>query len=195
VTRARLLEAAAAVFSERGFEAASLDEVATEAGLTKGAIYSSFSSKEDLFFEVLEARTQQRLAGARLVVGDGGPAAAGHALGERLAAFTADDPMWHLAFLEFWAASVRGPRENGEELRERRREFRDEIADELVRAGVDEHADQLAVLILALSNGLAVERAIDAESADGVFAFALERLVSARPASESLGLAAPLAQA
>jgi hypothetical protein len=89
--------------------------------------------------------------------------------------------MWHLAFLEFWAASIRGQRENAEELRERRREFRDEIAGELVRAGVDEHADQLAVLILALSNGLAVERAIDAESADGVFAFALERLVQRAP--------------
>lgn len=108
---------------------------------------------------------------------ESGPAA-GHALGERLAAFTADDPNWHLAFLEFWAASVRGERANALELRERRREFRDAIAGELVRAGVDDHADQLAVLILALSNGLAVERAIDPECTDGVFAFALERLVS-----------------
>lgn len=165
------------MFSERGFVAASLDEVATEAGLTKGAIYSSFSSKEQLFFEVLEARTHERLAGARLVVSDSGPAA-GHALGERLAAFTADDPNWHLAFLEFWAASVRGERANALELRERRREFRDAIAGELVLAGVDDHAEQLAVLILALSNGLAVERAIDPDSTDGLFAFALQRLVS-----------------
>jgi len=177
VTRARLLEAAAAVFSERGFEAASLDEVATEAGLTKGAIYSSFSSKEQLFFEVIEARWHERLAAARLVETDSGPAA-GHALGERLAAFTADDPNWHLAFLEFWAASVRGERAYVQELRERRRDFRDVIEAELVRAGVDDHAEQLAVLILALSNGLAVERAIDPDCTDGVFAFALERLVA-----------------
>ena len=164
------------MFSQRGFEAASLDEVATEAGLTKGAIYSSFSSKEQLFFEVLEARWRERLDASRLVEADTRPHA-GHALGERLAAFTADDPNWHLAFLEFWAASVRGKRANVEDLRERRRDFRQVIDAELVRAGVDDHVDQLAVTILALSNGLAIEGAIDPESTKGVFAFALERLV------------------
>lgn len=176
-TRARLLEAAAETFSERGFQAASLDEVATRAGLTKGAIYSSFSSKEQLFFAVIEERWQERLEGARRVTGDSRPAA-GHALGERLAAFTADDPNWHLAFLEFWAASVRGDRANVEELRERRRDFRQGIEAQLVHAGVDEHADRLAVIILALSNGLAIEGAIDPDSTKDVFAFALERLVS-----------------
>jgi AcrR family transcriptional regulator len=51
-TIARLVEAANAVIAEKGFQRASLDEIAARAGLTKGAIYSNFGSKEDLFLEV-----------------------------------------------------------------------------------------------------------------------------------------------
>lgn len=54
MTRQHLLVAAAQVFSERGFHGASLDEVAARAGFSKGAVYSNFQNKEDLFFAVLE---------------------------------------------------------------------------------------------------------------------------------------------
>jgi Transcriptional regulator len=47
-TRAELLVAAARVFSERGYEGASVEDVATAAGYTKGAVYSNFGSKEKL---------------------------------------------------------------------------------------------------------------------------------------------------
>jgi AcrR family transcriptional regulator len=53
-TREYLLQAAAQVFAERGFHAASLDEVAAAAGFTKGAVYSNFKNKEDLFLALLE---------------------------------------------------------------------------------------------------------------------------------------------
>jgi AcrR family transcriptional regulator len=52
----RLIEAANAVVSEKGFQRASLDEIAVRAGLTKGAIYSNFESKEHLFWAVLGSR-------------------------------------------------------------------------------------------------------------------------------------------
>ena len=55
-TRARLLDAAATVFARRGLAAASLDEIAEEAGLTKGAVYSNFESKDDLIAALLEER-------------------------------------------------------------------------------------------------------------------------------------------
>src|SRR5258706_6443215 len=48
-TRERLLEAATLVFSRRGFDAASVEEIAEEAGYSKGAVYSNFASKEELF--------------------------------------------------------------------------------------------------------------------------------------------------
>ena len=53
-TRERLLEAATEVFSRRGFEAASVDEIADEAGFSKGAVYSNFASKEELFLTLLD---------------------------------------------------------------------------------------------------------------------------------------------
>src|SRR6201988_1036651 len=51
-TRSLLLDAAGEVFAEKGFMAASLDDIASAAGYTKGAIYKHFATKEDLFLEV-----------------------------------------------------------------------------------------------------------------------------------------------
>jgi AcrR family transcriptional regulator len=51
-TRTLLLDAAEQVFSEKGFMAASLDDIAYAAGYTKGAIYNHFATKEDLFLAV-----------------------------------------------------------------------------------------------------------------------------------------------
>src|SRR6516164_4624344 len=51
-TRSLLLDAAKEVFAEKGFMAASLDDIASAAGYTKGAIYKHFDTKEDLFLAV-----------------------------------------------------------------------------------------------------------------------------------------------
>src|SRR5580700_8083249 len=56
-TVARLLDAAVAVIADKGFQRASLDEIAARVGLTKGAIYSNFGSKEDLFLAVAATRS------------------------------------------------------------------------------------------------------------------------------------------
>lgn len=57
-TRDRILESAARVFAQKSFQGASLDEVAADAGLTKGAVYWHFKSKSDLFFALLDSRFQ-----------------------------------------------------------------------------------------------------------------------------------------
>jgi AcrR family transcriptional regulator len=51
-TRSLLLDAAEAVFAEKGFTPATLDDIAHTAGYTKGAIYKHFTAKEDLFLAV-----------------------------------------------------------------------------------------------------------------------------------------------
>lgn len=51
-TRSLLLDAAERVFSEKGFTAATLDDIAFAAGYTKGAIYKHFTTKEELFLAV-----------------------------------------------------------------------------------------------------------------------------------------------
>jgi AcrR family transcriptional regulator len=55
-TRAALLDAGARVFVTHGFQGASVELIASEAGYTRGAFYSNFSSKEELFAELLQER-------------------------------------------------------------------------------------------------------------------------------------------
>ncbi|MBK0417459.1 TetR/AcrR family transcriptional regulator [Leucobacter sp. CSA1] len=59
-TRARLLDAAAEVFVEEGLQGASVEAVCTRAGFTRGAFYSNFSSKEELFLAALAREYEQR---------------------------------------------------------------------------------------------------------------------------------------
>lgn len=53
-TRSRILAAAEQVFADHGYAGTALDDVATAANLTKGALYWHFSSKSDLFLSLLE---------------------------------------------------------------------------------------------------------------------------------------------
>jgi len=53
-TRNAILDAAAEVFDQRGFSGASLSDILTKAGVTKGALYFHFSSKEELAKEIIE---------------------------------------------------------------------------------------------------------------------------------------------
>lgn len=64
-TRARLLESAEKIFARDGFEAAKLEEIAADAGYTRGAFYANFDSKEDLFIALLAEEVDKRMALAR----------------------------------------------------------------------------------------------------------------------------------
>ncbi|MEA2471704.1 MAG: hypothetical protein QOE38_2703, partial [Thermoleophilaceae bacterium] len=60
-TRSRLMRAAAELFSRKGMQQASIEEVVREAGYTKGAFYANFASKEELFLAMLDERFTDRL--------------------------------------------------------------------------------------------------------------------------------------
>jgi AcrR family transcriptional regulator len=62
-TRARLLNAAEQVFVRDGYDAAQLDEIAARADRSKGAVYTHFKSKEDLFLALFEHRTRSYVEG------------------------------------------------------------------------------------------------------------------------------------
>jgi AcrR family transcriptional regulator len=72
-TRAALIESAKAVFGHRGFHGATLDEIAQGAGVSKGALYYNFASKEDLFLALLDARMEERLREIVSAFGAEGP--------------------------------------------------------------------------------------------------------------------------
>jgi AcrR family transcriptional regulator len=59
-TRGALLDAAARVFLERGFAGTSVEAITSEAGYSRGAFYSNFESKEQLFAELLQQRVYER---------------------------------------------------------------------------------------------------------------------------------------
>jgi AcrR family transcriptional regulator len=59
-TRQALLDAAARVFVKRGLQGSSVEEISAEAGYTRGAFYSNFKSKEELFVELLNDRVYAR---------------------------------------------------------------------------------------------------------------------------------------
>src|SRR5690242_13569645 len=59
-TKSELVEAARTVFLRHGFHGASLDEIAEEAGYSKGAVYSNFAGKDDLFLAAFDDHFRRR---------------------------------------------------------------------------------------------------------------------------------------
>jgi AcrR family transcriptional regulator len=76
-TRARLLTAASEVFAESGFDGASVEAICERAGFTRGAFYSNFDSKDELFFalvrQVSEAKLERVSTRVRELEGEGLP--------------------------------------------------------------------------------------------------------------------------
>jgi len=68
--RALLFAAARRVFLARGYHAATLEQIADDAGFSKGVVYSRFASKADLFLALLDLaqRTEREAPGWRLLV-------------------------------------------------------------------------------------------------------------------------------
>ena len=65
--RTGILDSALAVFSERGYHAASIDDIASEAGVSKALIYEHFASKQELYADLIARNARelnQRVAGA-----------------------------------------------------------------------------------------------------------------------------------
>ncbi|MBF8286149.1 MAG: TetR family transcriptional regulator [Anaerolineales bacterium] len=73
VTRETLLKAALAVFSAKGYAAATLADVAREAGVTRGAIYWHFGSKADLYTTLVREFAARGSVAAQQAIAEGGP--------------------------------------------------------------------------------------------------------------------------
>lgn len=75
-TRQKLLDAAAQVFAEEGLDAASVEAICERAGFTRGAFYSNFETKDELFLElagrVARARVQSVRERVAMLERDGG---------------------------------------------------------------------------------------------------------------------------
>ncbi len=111
-TRDHLLAAAAEVFGSRGFHGGNLDEVAKVAGFTKGAVYSHFKSKEDLFLALFRSVYEQEMAAVQATLKSSGVPAE-----KRLSDFVAmireqavqSATNYTLLYQEFWLYAARNP--------------------------------------------------------------------------------------
>ncbi|HET8928335.1 MAG TPA: helix-turn-helix domain-containing protein, partial [Microbacterium sp.] len=63
VTRTRILQAARRLFLARGFTRVTIEDVAAKAGYTRGAVYSNFAGKGELFLALVEERFEAQHAG------------------------------------------------------------------------------------------------------------------------------------
>ena len=175
-TRERIVEAAAKVFARRGYHRATVEEIASEAGFTIGALYSNFAGKEALFLAIADRQVEERVAEVEAIAEAAEGTEPGREAAEKLRSFLERDPDWPLLFYEFWSLSVRNPDLQGE-LAKRRDAIRDALAGTLERVAAQHGfelrfpAPMLATAIAASLNGLAFERAADPQALpDAVFA-------------------------
>jgi AcrR family transcriptional regulator len=170
MTRQHLLDAAAIVFARNGFHGSTLDEVATTAGFTKGAVYSNFKSKDDLFLELLDERINRQVAVVTDVLEAGS-----HDQAEQLPRVRDLiqgmnvmfwDDTWNTLYLEFVLYARRNPEAQAKlaATARRNREFTQKLIEHEYAAigGSPKYPTrELAEIALALFSGLGIDRLID----------------------------------
>jgi AcrR family transcriptional regulator len=177
MTRRHLMDAAATVFARQGFHRASLDDVAAVAGFTKGAVYSNFASKDDLFLAVFEDRYQSEQDEMhRVLTEEEQPYELGSRQGEvfdrvRGVIDRTWDDEWTALYLEFVLYAQRKPEAKvklAESVR-RQRDMTVAMLDEAYKS-VDHVPEQpvevLATIAVALFDGLALGRLADPPAFD-----------------------------
>jgi AcrR family transcriptional regulator len=182
--RAQLLDAAERVFARHGYQGATIDAIAAEAGYSHGAIYSNFNGKEDLFLVLVEERVDARLArvyqaaDAELSRGATPLEAA-----RRFVAMLQQEQHTYLLMVDFWNQAVREPMAAARfaERHARLRTLIGRIVEGVARdtgAELTVPRDQAATTLIALVNGLTIERLADPAAApDELFAHAIAAVV------------------
>ena len=172
--RELVLAAARRMFLERGYHGASLEQIADEAGFSKGVVYSQFESKADLFLALLEQRIDERRRENarfvdRLVASEGVSLDQGlRALVEHVSERDRADAAWGLLVIEFRVHAARNP-----DLNRRYGEMHERTVAGVagVVARIYDRADEalplpapeLARLLLTVAAGARLEQATNSE--------------------------------
>lgn len=127
-TRSALLRSAAKLICRKGIGEASVEDISTDAGYTKGAFYANFKSKEEMFLVMLDERYAAELERLEAhLPGEGAPAEEVRASAEDFLRFIRADPDWPRLYFEFVVYAARNP-EFRDELATRNRAMRERIA-------------------------------------------------------------------
>lgn len=194
LTRKRLLDAAAQIFAQRGYAAASVEEVAEAAGFSVGAVYSNFAGKKELFAAVMHDRANNQIDDIAAIIESAHAQSADPftALGRMLIAIADKDIDTAVLRTEFWLHAVRNPELMQIEASSSNKTLeavRGILTDMLGQNGVDVSAvsvDDFATTTVALFSGLIRQRRIDpARVSEAMFGQALRWQIAGMPKKES----------
>ncbi len=162
--RDRILDAAMEVFAAEGFAGATIDAIGQAAGFTKGAVYSNFESKDELFLALLDRQSENR---GELIVtafdsGGGDTTATAQALSQSILDSIHDQNEYHLVFFEYWLRAMRDPQLR-DRLIERRRAAAEQALRVVEKAGTvlpSQQLADLAQLVVTITTGIAMEEVL-----------------------------------
>jgi AcrR family transcriptional regulator len=175
ITRERLLAAAKRLFVKQGFAATSVEEIAEAAGFTRGAFYSNFEDKDDIFIAILDTDLRTRIDELTGIFSEAA---------DLQAAFAAiirsnedrEVPTSAILQSEFWLYAVRNPkvrRRLAEHQRTERRAFERAIQAQFDAVGLDVPVElhDAALVLLALDTAAPRLRLIDPDDVHADFFF------------------------
>ena len=166
-TRSCLMKSAAKIFARRGLQHASIEEVAQDAGFTKGAFYANFRSKEELFLAMLDERFSEQLAKLdERMAGEGELSDQARDAAVDFARDLSDDPVWMRLYFQFAAHAARDEGFRAE-LVTRMRALRARFAEIFRRRGerlpfpAPVEPDELALMADVIVDGFAIHKLLD----------------------------------
>jgi AcrR family transcriptional regulator len=161
--RDRILDAASKVFAAEGFAGATIDAIGQAAGFTKGAVYSNFGSKDELFLALLDREFELRGEQIATALESGGDTTvAAQALSRSVLDSVHDHADYYVLFVEYWLRAVRDP-ELRERLIARRRAAAAQQADNLAGSAAvtsGRPLAELAQLVVTMNLGIAMEEVL-----------------------------------
>lgn len=170
-TRAAILSAALKLFSQHGYDATGVAEICAEAGVSKGAFYHHFPTKQSAFLALLEDWLESLDEQIQSILFNAPDMAAGLVQMARMAGKFANDASGNLPmFLEYWTQASRDPVVWQATIAPYQRY--QQVFAGLVQTGIDEGSLRVtdpnlaARMLVALSVGLLLQAALDTQGAD-----------------------------
>jgi len=165
--REDLLDAAVRVFARRGYREAGVDEIAAEAGCSKGAIYWHFGSKEDLLTALLDERIDPPVR-ERVALLETAPVEQDMSVeGSQEFARQIRDREALLLEREYWSLAVRDPKLRRRYVKrhtERRETLAAALEERARHLGTPElgmSSEDVARIVMAIVGGLAVDELVE----------------------------------
>jgi AcrR family transcriptional regulator len=174
-TRAKLIAAAERLFIKKGFAGTSVEEIADAAGFTRGAFYSNFEDKDDIFIALLDDKLERRIAEVSAILESAG------SLDDAFSTIIRSNETRGVASTtvlntEFWLYAMRNPKVRtklAEHQRAERRAY--ERAIHAVFSGVELEAPgdahDIALMLVALDIGASRINMVDPDDVGGDFFF------------------------